>query len=237
MGSARARLSGDGPVLTTSGVVREGAEGQDEAEPVPKGGRGIALLPRSSPYIHNMKNTMRINSARKQMNEGTFPPSLNTNNSSPTRSKKIPSTSSSSTTVSYTPKARATTAPAFPITKPANTDEYHRITSPRAQQHPEPATTQQNPNNTTSLRRQQQQLHASGQNQQRGFSGGRSPRRPSSGYASGDTRRLPVRTITPFGEVTGPPFRAEGQSPVFHARQAGSHRASRQQQDCVIGEC
>ncbi|KAL8584023.1 hypothetical protein ACOMHN_048630 [Nucella lapillus] len=171
--------------------------------------------PRSSAYIHNMKNQMRINSARRKINEGTLV--LNT-----------PST------LSYTPKPRATTAPAFPITDPNNTDRYHRLTSPA---HPHTSSNlDAGASSTYSPRQQQKQGPA--QRPQRGFSGRKTPQRPSSGYGGKVGRRhVPVRTLCPFGgqastEVTT----AVSTGDELHTSLLHRRSPSPTYQDCVIGD-
>ena len=194
VGSASARLSTDGAVLT-SGVVPE-----DQPSETDLGHQAPVLPPRSSPYINNMKNQMRINSARRKMDERSF-----------TGTKRPTATT---TTTSYIPKARATTAPAFPITKASNTNDYHRLTSPRS-----PRLTSPRSRSVSSLRQHEPQ---------RGFSGRRSPRRPSSSCAAVETTRLSISNIAPFGEQRD--FRPEGHNSPIH------QRASPRQQDCVIGQ-
>ncbi|KAK7473454.1 hypothetical protein BaRGS_00035283 [Batillaria attramentaria] len=190
LGSARARVSQDGAMLT-SGVLPE-----EYARDTEYGPQSPVLPPRSSPYINNMKNQMRLNSARRKMDESCM-------------TSPIPK--------SYTPKPRATTAPPFPITKLSSHEDHvlQHVASPR---HHHDHHSQHQHQRIEDVHQQPKSK------QQRGFTGMRSPKRPSSGYALLDPRRVAVHTIAPFGELS-----AEGSSPVFHPR-------SPRQQDCVIGD-
>jgi hypothetical protein len=62
----------DGVMLTTA-VVSDDSGLRSDSERSGGGPPQSPVLPaRASAYIHNMKNTMRINSARRKMDEGTF---------------------------------------------------------------------------------------------------------------------------------------------------------------------
>ncbi|XP_076438104.1 uncharacterized protein LOC143277201 [Babylonia areolata] len=170
------RCRAEGPMLTSGVALAE--EGPSEVRA--SGPQSPVLPPRSSAYINNLKNHLRISSARRMLDEGT-------------------SVLTTPTTLSHTPiKPRAATAPSFPITDPSNTDLYHRLTSSVA--HPASTSGSQDVGSTTPGH------HQSIQKPQRGFSGRKSPQRPASGFSGGVGKRsIPVSTVCPFGQVPDVP--------------------------------